>query len=318
MSSSLRRIEAFLRNNAAAFSIKEVKIQDRLGPAYFNFICTLAHQGTKAQGFGTAHGRSEAFLAAVGEAMERYFFQQQDRYVHSNGFAAHSCLDQAVLRAKRELIERDAFLCIYHLRRPIQDITASLKEEGSDRIKNLLARIEGAGLKARCGLLREGNYPTVVAVVYPVREGGVLGLGCKESRDTAAEKALLEAFINAYPRPSVSSLKLEDFAELPREGSVSPLLHYRLGLDREMMSTFQKQLVPGDLSEAAPIAEDGFVFELLETGEFFPDCPFFVVKASHPQLQDLYFGRDVSARLHRERLQAWGPGPVHELPHILG
>lgn len=317
MSSPLQTIQSFVNRYAGFFTFTEVAVQSRLGEAYFSYICDISVGEAKARGYGTARGKSQAFLAALGEGLERYFFQQQQRYRTSNGFASHTDPEKALENAKRELIERDAFLRAYHLAMPLRDITRELMAD-SEFIAALGAQIVKAGFQFSFGLLRDQEDFCVVAAVYPVRAGCVLGLSCKTSLPEAAEKAMLEAFINAHVDPSLNELTLEAFLEMDEAERQTPLAHLRLGLGPSLAHRFFRQLKPKASVVNLPIDEKSFVIERIATEPWLPDCPFTLVKASHPHLQDLYFGPPSAETLRLLSSQGGGDSRPHYLPHILG
>ena len=89
-----------------------ITMKDRLGKDVFHFDIRSVNTG--ARGTGSDESEEIAFLKAQSELIERLVYIDYQKECpdikSSNGFAAHSTLDQAKESAHNELLERDIFL----------------------------------------------------------------------------------------------------------------------------------------------------------------------------------------------------------------
>jgi hypothetical protein len=314
MTDHFKVIQQFISRHIELFNFSEVDIEDFMGKGYYNYICEINTDEIKAQGFGTAFGKVQAFLCSLGEAIERFYFLKQSKYSTTNGFASHTILDLAIENGKRELIERDAFLCHFHTQRKIRDITSDLVSSNVD-FQSLMKKVSAAGLNARFGLLRDEDFFCVIANIHPVRSGGIIGLSCSSSLKKAAHKALLESFINSNISASISSLNLEDFLALDEKESHQPVSHLKLGIGSDINSRLLQQFSKKIRIKNPSLHHDHFHIEEFDAHKSLVECPFFVVKVSNPKLQDLYFGKNIELNL--QRLREFSGGELLHIPHIL-
>jgi len=287
-------------------------------PGYYNFVCTATLGNQQVHGHGLSSSKNAAFMASVAEVLERIVFQQTD-FATTSGFAAHTDYDKACQNAIFELIERDLLLCYYHSGTSIPDVTAEMCLKHA-KIKFLNERIANAGKSLKLGCLHKKNgIFSFLAAIHPVRDGTTLGASCGQNQEAAAEKAVLEAFMNALIADRIySPVELQDFLSLPENESRSAIMHLRLGLDRTVAQPFIHQFSKSAKAQEWPVHLDKFKTTELHLTEIFSAFPFRVVRASNDHLQPLYFGSHVTKSLQKNRFQEIGLEPRCITPHIFG
>jgi ribosomal protein S12 methylthiotransferase accessory factor len=112
----------------------------------------------------------------------------------STGMAAGRTLAQALLAGLCEVVERDAFMCTWLLRRPPQQVPLNILEQLLN--PGELALVKNEALKICVTLsTTDIGIPSAITVISPVnKEVAVVGSGAHPCARTAIARSLLEAY----------------------------------------------------------------------------------------------------------------------------
>jgi len=264
---------------------------------------------------------SMAYLGYVGEQL---------CHNTSNGLAAGSSLDAAVLGGLCELIERDAFLIAWMNKLPVPEVLFGETHAAAHAIR---MHYRGLGVEIRVFDVTT-DIPVHVMMAFAIDRSGhgpsaVVGLGCSLDPEDAVMKALLElcqgrvseTWRYRQRKPGERILSVEDVRQLEDHGAVYAEPYMLKELDF-LFATSRKTMLDQlpNLSRGDVEADLGRCVELLgkagSRAAFVdlttPDvAPFglHVVRAVATKLQPIHFG------YRRERL---GGERVFDVPRILG
>ncbi len=288
----------------------------------FDCSVDLEVSGKSYRGRGWAQDENLAFVKAVAEASERAALGKSP-FTSSWGMAAHTDKVLAIENAKRELFERDAFLCHYLSRTPfLADNSEKPKWflQLRERLAHKNAELVSFLLKSDFGV--ETSLVCVFGENYNKRFGGTLGLSCGLHYNDRLRSATCEALRNftAQEKSPTPSISLSDFLRLE---TVTPEHRQRLFLDlgffREIEFIFLESI--NELNDSPVLHTlDDQRWEIQEL----PDptgIGFAIVRAFHPDLQGEL--KSLSNGLNTKRLsQFMSVTPTIESlnphPHILG
>jgi hypothetical protein len=284
-------------------SIKNHSLCLPSGPHHFS----AAFMGSV--GFGSDFKETLALKKAVNELFERITYKtttQSTSARSSNGFAAHNSFDVASESAIQEIIERDAVLVTWLIKRAprwleISDLIAKIKPQ----FKDLVFLIESLNMQVHFGVLaRTGPFVTIggylVDSFTPSRFGLLFSSSCKRTEAEATESVLLE--ISRGIEMILSRIKLNkptfnpvrDISEIKNSA-----MHLEYFLDP---TNFEKAawVFSGSASELELPYYPPQVRKI--TANYLPSWDFVVAHAADSRYQDLYFGLPSSFDVNMNRI----------------
>jgi hypothetical protein len=173
-----------------------------------DYLVTYADPITKEtfEGRGTDSDADKALIKAYAESVERYIMSQQDELISTNGCAVHTDIAQAMLNARKELIERDLFsLCfLYNIKR-----TQLKTVIGNSSIQNLID-----SRKDKIIQYQVFSDFCMTATMILTRSGFLMGLGCDIDPKKSAEHSLIEStrqYVHTVVYNNKTEISLDEF-----------------------------------------------------------------------------------------------------------
>lgn len=207
--------------------------------AHFDYEVSIDLRGIRYAGRATARGEELAFIKAGAEALERAYCAGHD--LKSNGVAAHVNEADAILHARREALERDAFYCHYLTKTAFTPIDSAAFARLTSMYPLIFAKLDEFGVSLRFYDMRTIGEASIVCVAEGLHSsspwGGVIGLSSKTDFFDAAESALLECLRNTVMTiadPARETLSLSEFKALSQVG---PHDRRKLALDLDFWRT---------------------------------------------------------------------------------
>ena len=165
--------------------------------SYHDFQISIAVDGKRFIGRGTAASEELAFLKAGAEAIERAYCGGLG--IHSVGVAAHVDEKSAQENAINEWIERDTFICHFYTKTPFLPVM-DLRPQVFEGFSGVVAKLDSFGITLRLFRAESARYPVVLAVASGLNAspawGGIVGLGSNSNERASTQSALLEALRN--------------------------------------------------------------------------------------------------------------------------
>ena len=287
------------------------------------------YRGVRIFGRGHDRARTVAVEKACAEVFERVAVLHAG-LTNSNGVAAHRSFRLASASAKRELVERDAFLCHSFARAPFHEVTSDARIIRGTAFGATRRRLAARSIALRLGEMQTATRTAgMVCAAFGARHaprfGVVFGLGYGSDLVAAVNHSVSEVISNLLPillGARFSGLSPAQFAALSHADSTA---HLRLALFHRQAARAASMFtdVPrkrGGIAAAAP-----FAVERLALPAAFAGCPAVVVHATNAGLQPLVMGVPDPANVHAARVAAYGAGmpdveddwPGYP-PHLLG
>jgi hypothetical protein len=321
-------------NKALGMTIVRPKLfQDAL-PQYSHIRARFTQKGHSYEGFSSSTSLVGAYNIACVEAVERWLVTSHRQ--NSNGFALHPIKEEAALRARLEVVERDAFFCHYLLGVPFVELdTKKLRLPNID-IKNLTRELKTLGLSFK--LYRASPRAEAHAILSVVFGEGCrhpfgirLGMGASiKSSSDAAQSALLESlrgaeYLGLSKKRHADSLPLSvsKFSKLKRPG---PVQHAQLGVDLDYAKQFLETYLvtkgkrkPPRFSRKTPLKLSSIPVQFHKLNHpLLISCPIYSAKAEKRGFQDLFFGRTHVAHANLERLKEFAKANGIKVPRSDG
>lgn len=271
-------------------------------------------------GLGVDSDTKMAIIKAASEAIERYILRSL-KITNSNGCATHLTSQMAVENATQELLERDAFLCHFYTQRSLKEINTKdfLSSNDMDELRSLgltyrLFEAKSNGLNVSLSLYTGETFSKF-------RFGGIIGMGISDDPHHAHFKSLIEAsrFIDSLLKDDIyRPLSLFEFNHLKK---ITVNEHACLGMDSEYFNQvgvpmFQEKAFSGHLE----VDSTKFLKKIVTAEEVgLKGCPLIFAQVSHPDVQDLHFGRFQESHWNVKRLEQFVGGkiPLLRQPHFL-
>lgn len=290
-------------------------------PQLHDFATTIVVNKNEARGRGTKTDEDLAIKVSLIEALERIFVRY-NKVDTTNGVAAHLDKDQAKIKAKFELIERDLFLSHFITKTPFTPLLSlpslpSLPSKALDFITN-------ASDKFSFYKMRPSNLGTgyVCVISGEDRWGGLFGLSFgNESQDELIQSAFIEAFRQyLYFRTFNEldqSISFEEFFKLESwDFKKHSLLSRNVKYFKDISNFFDESFA----NERLVIYEDNeFTFKDLRINiQPFDTAPIHVVQCSSPYCQNLYLGplkEESISRPGLTRFLGFTPQQLNMMPH---
>lgn len=311
------------------YTIKEVPSARR--PDGFRFskhivVLQAKSRGIFSQGSGESSTTSSlAFEKAKSEVLERLCLEivcsKTGTSQTSSGWAAHTSFSFARDSAALELLERDSVLIQWFRSRSLIEIEPrSLPFAIKWWRLTELSRSEFPNLSIM--ITTEGKYPAVLAVLHNGSGNGIVGTASSRSLGNAVDGALVEAcrsahhFVRGTFQEEVTSIMRGEKAAV-RPGShsvlysqVNPLPDWFLKPTERIEWNEAQQLMNESILQKV-IGETAIQFSHLAEGDRY------VVKASSPHLQSVFWGNLSESQLNLERINL-DLKSINQLPHIVG
>lgn len=285
-------------------------IEDAL-PGYHECSASLRVGRTWYVGHGQAKTQTAALAKAAGEAIERWLFARVTagrRGVTSSGFAVHPVAARAESNARRELVERDLFLCHMLTGTPFNPIPARVLE-AHDESRRMRAYLDRRGIELRLGELpSETGVSVVICAAFGRRFrpafGAVVGMGAHARLDRAMTKAVLEcwggllAVLFQGPQPTLSRAA---FRRLPAP-NVDDHYHFAMHAEggRSLRPMFADAMAVTVERRASPRFTTRVWSPLPRP---FESCPIVGARSTSEELQPLFFGLPSAEKLRMDRLE---------------
>jgi thiazole/oxazole-forming peptide maturase SagD family component len=225
----------------------------------------------------------------------------------SNGLAAGTTFEDAAIRAVLELVERDAFMCAWLLKKPGQRI--ALDHTLAPGLRSILSGLQALGARTELLLIPAVcDFPAVLAlafgdgVSYP---GVTLGLGTHPDPRVALRQAILEVgqtgpylrrlmINNAYPVPATC----KNVREMKDHAAYYFPLERASGFDFLLADSSEVRVadLPNRTDYSLPaiasaLAQAAIRVALIDvTASGLMASPLRVVRALSPDLQPIHFG----------------------------
>ena len=265
-------------------------------PSWTDIYCSLSLGGETYNGWGADPSEDVALCKAVSEAIERAVARQNGIKI-SNGVASHFTFEMAAENAVSELRERDAFLCHFLLRTPFTEISPwGRNPEIEGAINSWLV---ANNLTIKFYLLSDTGALCIVRgskAKFPF--GIISGSAIKRDLVASAKAALIEvirsvSYLLNGPKPP-EKMTIDAFN---LKGNYTFLDHGRLALDEHYANSINFLFEPSDSegtgftdSDAANPAAQVQLRPLALIDLKAAGCPFHIVRAESPNLQNLWLG----------------------------
>lgn len=306
--------------------IIELGWPDTWAPGFTAVAATIQVGDSKFSGQGTDLEPDLAVVKAVVEAIERAL-KDHAALPNTSGLAGHVDADQAARNALCELIERDAFFCHYLTGTPfcslgdIQQLSAAALNW-----RHLLSVAKPMGVELNfASMTVPTGFHGIVCMAFGAGAtrpfGVILGLGCSESIEVAAQKAALECIGNVAAQLDGklgSPLSAQDFAGLPKPWVFE---HLHLGLADSSASVIRRLLGSASfLGTPLPLGE--LSITAMPLPSVLQTAPLHFVQAMSPQAQNAFFGHLSPEALNIRRLEAFanralGLSDIESYPHMM-
>ncbi len=232
---------------------------------------------------------------AIAESLERVAMYSH-KIKHSNGLAAHFDIEIAKENARRELLERDAFLWALHWKQKLPKI---LNEN-------------------------EAHF-----FELPLRDSSLKGVLCisndKKPVYTLAVNSTLEEAIHKTYLDSVTFSEYVQKSDLPsmtpqefdRTEERSILHHAQLAFSSEYQNALSSWPLQGEEKRSRPALKDLFTYRELELPSPFKSSGIHVIQAHHPELLNFYVGpvRELTVQTAYSTLAKEFGAAVFLMPH---
>lgn len=292
---------AFAHRREIGLRVEEITLTSQWLSEFSDYKVILEFDGLH-EGRGTTRSAYKALEIAFTEAFEQRIVRKSG-LCSGNGVAAHPCLQKARELARKELIERDLFLCHYLTQVPLTPLLVQVPFQ---------KRLDAACVFLRVFKTRSVMDIEVVVSIAdgsrakPAPFGAIIGLGADEDVGQAAQKACIECLRNVifllgrdrHPELSAAELK-----RLPKP-KAKDQLHWSFcpastaGISSIVDSSFAPSFTAG--KEKLP---GSYEYHLLHSrDEKGSTPPLFVVQCVNPMLQNLFFGYSTQDKLNMQRL----------------
>ncbi|MFN7453586.1 MAG: YcaO-like family protein [Pseudobdellovibrionaceae bacterium] len=288
---------------------------------FHTYSVHFKYKGADIWASGSGSTKEEAILKALVESCERaaglVFFPLTD----SNGNACHFSKALAVLGAKREALERDAFFSHFLLREPFIPIKApwAVKADNVRAAKKAKVKIEF--FLMNCA---DSSLKAVLCAASGWSKNGkamALGAACDATVTSASRKSYQEAMKNfngirlGVVKPMSESERLR---RLRRQFGFGPEAHLQLGADEKFVREFSKNY----LRFKGPRSKKKLGFTVqwkIQShdlrGTDFQDSGLCLVRAESPDLQSTFWSYPSPHRVNFPRLARWSKNlRVKDLP----
>ncbi|MBI2519943.1 MAG: YcaO-like family protein [Bdellovibrio sp.] len=285
---NIKKLKYWISVNAETLKLQVERMRwvDDWFPGYFDFAVSAQVDGQIFTGRGIAGDEDTAFLKALSEMVERvYCFYHK---IGSNGVAAHPDRDQAILNAKKELIERDAVLCHTLTNTPFFHFLAHDLKEYHFIMDHLSTK--GVSLKLAQA---HSSVPDLSVVICTTSGEGIpgqlFGFGCDHDLQRASLKAIFECMLNSVAilegHDKLPPLRMTEFLEMKVHG---PDEHKRVHFTEKLFcfNTGSTCLLP----RPGLTIDDISTHELLSPMTLFDSIPLTVMKAQSGALQKMFYG----------------------------
>jgi hypothetical protein len=244
-------------------------------------------------GRGTDTNEEVAYLKAFSECIERattYFLDIPT----TNGIASHFDLDSAKTNAQNELIERDSFLCNFLLSSKFNKIHTKTFYRQSSNININIDYYEISKCSLGVGVL---------AMMNSSFDFLSFGLAFSKTLDKAEERSTFELLRDFVHFENNQNLKLISIEEFNNSKDYNLNIHGDVSKTKKYLHLFRDLITKDD----SPIInlnydDNSFSYQDISNHEIFPNCPLYVVKATNPKLQNLYFGPTTHEKVNLVRL----------------
>jgi hypothetical protein len=267
-------------------------------PNLFDIGISISVNNKIYYGRGSDIVEEVAYCKALSEAIERAALKIYD-IENTNGLAVHPVLDDAKNNAKNELIERDAFLCHYLLKKGFDILDFEFKE-----VELFLKDNININFYELCNYSNNTGVMCVASGInHQAPFGLVIGSAFGDSILDCGYKALIEVMRGvAYilETPKRSSLNETEFNELTE---ISFKHHGELALNVEYCKNFLTLINSNKLRIDNNVPKDSFEFEEL-SNDLFPiaNMPLYIVRCKNKKIQNLYSGHTEPSKINLQRL----------------
>ncbi|UOF00827.1 YcaO-like family protein [Bdellovibrio reynosensis] len=295
----------------------------------FDCRVSIKVNGEVREGRGSADSEELSFLKGFSEAIDRVTFFESMKFPTTNGMAVHTSLENAVLAARCELIERDAFFCHYLTKTPF--LMAAIRIENLGFKPEIFEFLLSQGICFQLSEMISANEcSSFIFVAHGLNAnkkplGLMFGMGCDIDPIKAACSAVYEGLRQIIANLMSNNLPVLDIANFQAQSFWGPDTHMALCNDliytESVISFFFTQGLE-TRTKASQLKTETIPYEILQlTGEL-KGAPFLVVKATDHRLQDLYFGPTEKDNVNLTRLtqftgKSWTWNMVNKTPHPL-
>lgn len=296
-------------------------------PRFHDYQVNISLEGKSYQGHGIDQDEELAMIKALSEAIERAICTKYN--INSTGVAVHSNIDEAISTAKRELIERDIFLCHFLTNKPFKNSYSSrIDTINMDLIKS---KLESYGVFIHLFEMTPTKelFNAVCISTCPkgkIPYSSIIGLGCEYSLMEAQKKALLEClrntvwFIKEGHKENID-INCNTFQSKSIHNSED---HHNLYLNKECYP-FIEDLINSNAKslEQNDIFLNQILCKSLEpVFSVIADAPIYISQASSDKLQNIFYGPTTEEKINFERLSQFKGSKIcyekiNQNPHCL-
>ncbi len=304
----------YRRRRALGAVFREVESFGRWLPGVRSFVVKLRRGRTTFLGTGRSRDPLVALEKACAEAVEHAVVQHAGSgWPSSSGVAVHYEVKRARDNAAHELIERDAFMCHFLGRLPVEPWEGVERQLGAGgaSFRTLRERLRAEGVSVRLGRLSApARAPVFVCVAFGTKHrrafGVSVGMGCKSTVSKAVEHAIgecLSVMLPALVGRQVRPLTVAQFARL-KDPSIEA--HERLALHPASAAKTSRRLFSDPTWRCRRLPVPGrFAFTRLALPDAMKGCPLVAVRCTNDALQQLFFGHPGKDLVNVERVQAF-------------
>lgn len=292
----------FLSRNINNIQVRKVKdvINDKVH--HYDFFI----EEHNLHGVGTSRSEEIAFLKAQNETIERlcliYAKDKHNKIKTSNGFAAHSTLEEAKRSAFIELIERDLFFTSWLTNRKPQWET----DFNDDYILEAIGEFSNKGIKLQLGIIGKscGIY-CVISSLTPIDFSLDFGCSIALGSSSSLMEAFKEVILDQYRMGTliVNSInKLESFSMGITENQIQkPIdqLHYYL--DPANAMRLSKYFSESDQMITLPNIEDINYETFILPPEI--TFPVKVTRCFSDEVQSYFTGKTAKSSINYKRIR---------------
>lgn len=317
---------AWILNHAEALNLKINNFQWNVpGLNLVDCSVTYSINGEELKGRGSAQTEELALIKAFCEGLDRFAFYQTTE-PNTNGFAAHTSQEQAILNAQCELAERDAFLSHYFTETPFLDAPLDLRTTlNNDPALDYLDSNKVAYKILQMTSPQDAHCYLFLANGLHCQKpfGLALGGSCHPNPTQALRSAAIEGLrhvVSSLNGQADPSLNIDEFSDFSTHG---PEDHIRLSSDLDYASNFiDKFWTPVKKQSDSPY----YLADIPTTTQplnIFTDSPFWLAQAKFHSLQSLFFGPSTPQQINFTRLTQFKGEPVscnsmRTIPHPFG
>ncbi|MFN7640822.1 MAG: YcaO-like family protein [bacterium] len=292
----------------------------RVFPFLFDYDCTISTEWGTLIGRGTSCQQDKAIFKAIGETLELYTFVSDKTYETTNGMSFHTDTQEAKIKSALELVERDSYICHFYTRTPFLEIGDETRLTILNPVSEILAKHSINLFVAR--MKSTSDVFASIAVTEGkesiLNYGLTIGLGCSPNPIESINSAIIEAVRSLPAYLAGQKMERITLTEFYACETVGPVEYSKLSRDLEsscnVLELFRYQKSEDNILSGS-IEDLSITYNFLNMPSILKDKAY-VIKASSTRLQEIFFSKDASRHLTKERLKEFSSVYSPDNPYI--